>query len=35
MSCIIEEVLKQIFGFDTIRDAWLSIEKTYASRFRA
>lgn len=35
MSCASDEVLKLISGFDTTHDAWITHEKSYASRSRA
>lgn len=35
MSSMTREILKQIFGFDTSKDAWMKLEKSYASKSRA
>lgn len=35
MSCIIEDVLKQISGFDIIRDARTRLGKNHVSKSRA
>lgn len=35
MSCMISEALKQVFGFNTIKDAWTKLEKSYVSQSKA
>lgn len=31
LLCMADETLKQILGFDTSKDAWTKLEKSYAS----
>lgn len=35
MLCMSDEMLKQIFDFDTSKDAWIRVEKSYALKSRA
>lgn len=35
MRCMSDEILKQIYGFDTSREYWVKIEEFFASKFRA
>lgn len=35
IGCMIDEVLKQVSGFDTFKDAQVKLEKAYASKSQA
>lgn len=35
ISCMNDGMLKKIIGFDTSWEAWIKIEKTFASKSRA
>lgn len=35
MSCMGDEVLKKVSGFDTSRKAWVKLEKSFASHLKA
>lgn len=34
MTCMSNEILKLVYGFDTFREAWLKLENSFSFRFK-